>query len=126
MLFLLNDVILHVDPAAAVPPLDAGKFASVSLDKLSALGAELFTGDPALARNNPARAARLAALIVMKSPEINAALFMAPSRGCSTSEVACRYAALTLDILAGLDVRQKSGILTAADADQAVWRRLAA
>lgn len=126
MLFLLNDVVLTIDPAQAVPPLEAGKFAGVSLDKLSALGAELFTGDPALARNNPERARRLAALIVMKSPEINAALFVAPSRGCSPSQVACRYAALTLDILASLNVRQTNGILTAADADHAVWRRLAA
>jgi hypothetical protein len=109
-----------------VPPLAAGKFADVSLDRLGVLGAELFTSDPALARNNPARAARLASLIVMKSPEINAALFVAPSMGCRPEQVACRYAALTLDILAGLNLRQQSGILTATDADNAVWRRLAA
>jgi hypothetical protein len=126
MLFLLNDVVLTLDPGEAVPPLAAGRFADLSLDKLSALGAELFTGDPALARNNPARAARLASLIVMKSPEINAALFVAPTKGCRPEQVACRYAALTLDILAGLNVRQQSGILTATDADNAVWRRLAA
>ena len=126
MLFLLNDVVLTIDPGEGAPPLDAGKFASVSLDKLSALGAELFTGDPALARNNPAKARRLAALIVLKSPEINAALFVAPARGCRAEQVACRYASLTLDILAGLNVRQQAGILSATDADNAVWRRLAA
>ena len=126
MLFLLNDVVLTIDPAEAVPPLAAGQFAGLSLDKLSALGAELFTGDPALARNNTVRAKRLASLIVMKSPEINAALFVAPSLGCRPEQVACRYAALTLDILAGLNVRQQSGILSATDADNAVWRRLAA
>jgi hypothetical protein len=126
MLFLLNDVVLTIDPHQAPPPLGAETFASFSLDKLSALGAELFTGDPALARNNPARAARLASLIIMKSPEINAALFVAPSRGCRPEQVACRYASLTLDILAGLNLRQQSGILTATDADNAVWRRLAA
>jgi hypothetical protein len=126
MLFLLNDVVLTIDPGEATPPLGAEKFARLSLDKLSALGAELFTGDPALARNNPVRAARLASLIVMKSPEINAALFVAPAKGCRPEQVACRYASLTLDILAGLNLRQQSGILTATDADNAVWRRLAA
>jgi hypothetical protein len=126
MLFLLNDVVLTLDPADAVPPLAAGKFSDLSLNKLSALGAELFTSDPALARNKPERARRLASLIVMKSPEINAALFVAPTVGCRPEQVACRFATLTLDILAGLNVRQQSGILSAADADNAVWRRLAA
>ena len=126
MLFLLNDVVLTLDPGDAVPPLAAGKFADLGLDRLSALGAELFTRDPALARTNPARAKRLASLIVMKSPEINAALFVAPSIGCRPEQVACRYASLTLDILAGLNLRQQSGILSATDADNAVWRRLAA
>ena len=38
------------------------------------------------------RAKRLAALIVTKAPTVNAALFLAPVRGCSTGEVAYRYA----------------------------------
>ena len=95
MLFLLNDVVLTIDPREAVPPLDAGKFSNLSLNKLSALGAELFTGDPGLARNKPERARRLASLIVMKSPEINAALFVAPTKGCRPEQVACRFATRT-------------------------------
>ena len=53
MLFLLNDVVLTLDPADAVPPLAAGKFADLGLGRLSELGAELFTNDPAPAEAVP-------------------------------------------------------------------------
>lgn len=126
MLFLLNDVILHVDSHSDTPPLDAGKFAALTLDQVTRLGAELYAMDPLLHQTNPTRAKRLASLILMKAPEVNAAHFFSPGQGASPSQVSTRYAALTLDILAGLNARQQAGTLSTVDADQAVWRRLAA
>ena len=61
-----------------------------------------------------------------KAPDANAALFIAPSRGCLVDQVQVRYAQLGLEIMASLWERQKSGSLTNVEADRQVWRRLAA
>ncbi|MDB5454845.1 MAG: hypothetical protein JWP92_430 [Caulobacter sp.] len=126
MLFLMNDVMLSLDPAELSPPMARGQFAALSIQAVSRLGQELYAAEPLLHLKAPERAMRLAALIIAKQPTINAALFIAPSRGCQPEQVGFRYAELGLGVMGSLLERQNSGALTNAEADRQVWRRLAA
>ena len=125
-LFLLNDVVLNLDPQRLTPPLMADRFAPLTLACVERLGAELFSEDPLMPHNSPERAERLAMLIVAKAPEVNAALFAAPHRCCAVQAVGVRYASLGPSLLAGLVDRQDAGDMTAVVADREVWARLAA
>lgn len=126
MLFLMNDVVLSFDAADLTPPMTRDRFAALSIGYVGELGKELFAEEPLLHRKDLERAQRLAALIVAKAPEINAALFIAPGRGCLVSDVQVRYAQLSVEIMGALLQRQKAGALTNVEADRQVWRRLAA
>ncbi|OYX05912.1 MAG: hypothetical protein B7Z12_02165 [Caulobacter vibrioides] len=126
MLFLMNDVVLSLDPAELTPPVTRDRFAKLSLSYVGELGKELFSEEPLLHRKDPERAVRLAALIMTKAPEINAALFIAPGRGCRVADVQVRYVQLGVEVMATLMERQNSGALTNVEADRQVWRRLAA
>ena len=74
MLFLLNETVFNLDSVALAPPVSATRFEKLSLRFVGQLGAEMFAKDPLLHLTSPERASRLAALIVAKAPEINAAL----------------------------------------------------
>jgi len=126
MLFLLNDVVLSLDAAELAPPLTRDRFAKVSLNYVAKLGQELYAAEPLLHHKDLEKAQRLAALIVAKAPEINAALFIAPSRGCLVDQVQVRYAQLGIEVMGTLLERHKSGGLSNLEADRQVWRRLAA
>jgi hypothetical protein len=126
MLFLMNDVVLSFDAAELTPPMTRDRFAALSINYVAELGKELFAEEPLLHRKDLERAQRLAALIVAKAPEINAALFIAPGRGCRKDDVQVRYAQLSVEIMGALLQRQKAGALTNVEADRQVWRRLAA
>lgn len=126
MLFLLNDVVLSLDAAELAPPITRDRFAKVSLNYVSKLGQELYAAEPLLHHKDLEKAQRLAALIIAKTPEINAALFIAPSRGCLVDQVQVRYAQLGMEIMGALFERQKAGGLSNLEADRQVWRRLAA
>ena len=126
MLFLMNDVMLSLDTEALSPPVARGQFDALTLGAVTRLGQELYAAEPLLHLKAPERAMRLAALIIAKQANVNAALFVAPARGCQPEQVAFRYAALGVEVLGALLERQKSGSLTNAEADRQVWRRLAA
>lgn len=126
MLFLMNDVVLSFDAAELTPPMTRERFAQLSLAYVGDLGKELFAEEPLLQHKDLERAQRLAALIVAKAPDVNAALFVAPGRGCRKDDVQVRYAQLSLEIMAALLQRQNAGALTNLEADRQVWRRLAA
>lgn len=126
MLFLMNEVVLNLDALDLAPPVTAARFAKLTLPFVSELGAELFSEEPLLQRVAPDRAMRLAALIVAKQPEINAALFVAPARGCPPDQVQSRYASIGFEVMGVLYERQRHGALTTLEADRQVWRRLAA
>lgn len=126
MLFLLNDVVLSFDAADLAPPMAADRFAKLSLAYVGELGKELFAQEPLLHHKDVERAQRLAALIVAKAPDVNAALFIAPGRGCRIEDVQVRYAQLNFEVMGALLQRQKAGALTNLEADRQVWRRLAA
>lgn len=126
MLFLLNDVVLNLAPTEVAPPVAVPRFRALSLGFVEKLGRELFAEEPLLHRFHLERARRLAGLILLKQPEINAALFVAPARGCDEKHVAVRYAQIGFEVMGLLYERQQQGALTTLEADRQVWRRLAA
>jgi hypothetical protein len=126
VLFLINDTVFDVDARELVPPLDAQRFSAVSLGYVIQLGKELYAEEPLLHRVAPERARRLAALLSMKQPDINAALFVAPARGCAADQVTARFCNLAIEVMAQLHTQSQRGALDALAADREVWRRLAA
>jgi hypothetical protein len=126
MLFLLNDVVLNLNAIALAPPVAAHRFNRLDIDFIGGLGRELFAGEPLLHRVSLEKAERLAALIVAKQPEINAALFVATAKGCPVEQVSVRYAQISFEIMGALYMRQQEGALSNLEADRQVWRRLAA
>ena len=81
MYFLLNDLILDIDATRMMQPLDADRFSALSADYIAQLGKEMFAEDVQAHRNNPERARRLAYLIHLKMPRINADQFFVTSTG---------------------------------------------
>lgn len=126
MYFLLNDAVLNLQGEDLAPAALARRFGSIGFDYVQTLGQELFAEHPLLQHDQPARAAKLAALINAKQPSINAALFVAPARGCRPDQVGVRFASLDLPTLANLQRAHATGALDAVIADREVWRRLAA
>jgi len=126
MYFLLNDVVLNLQGDDLSPQTLGRRFASVGFDYVQTLGRELFSEEPLVQHTHPDRAAKLAALIISKQPTINAALFLAPARGCKPAQVSVRFAAIDITALATLQRAQVNGQLDAVFADREVWRRLAA
>jgi hypothetical protein len=126
MLFLLNDVVLSLDLCDATPPLEAKRFRALTLGSVLRLGAEMFSQQPLLHREDGERARKLALLIVAKHPDVNAALFVAPRRGCGPEQVVSRLAQVSVDIMGALQARFSQGELTPVTADREVWRRMAA
>ena len=126
MIFLMNDRVLDVDMAMLGPSMAAGRFRALSLAFVLQLGRELFSERPLLHRDDPARAARLAALIVCRSPRSNAALFEPARPGCAPDQVAARLAEVDAAVIAALHARQSACTLTPYVADCEVWRRMVA
>ncbi len=126
MLFLMNDTVLDVDMRSLAPPLAAGRFRALTLSFVLQLGRELYAEQPLLHRADPERAKRLAALIVCKAPQVNAALFEVAKIGCKPDQVTPRLAELGMEVIADLAVKQSRQALTPAMVDWEVWRRMAA
>lgn len=126
MLFLLNDVVFDLDEACPVTPGDARRFERLGFDYVLELGCELFAEDPLLHRNDPHRARRLAWLIHDRGPEVNAALFAAPTANCQPDLVEPRFCALPDGVIRQLHTQADAGRLDLIEADRAVWNRLAA
>jgi len=125
MFFLLNDVVLGLELQLMTPPVIARRFSALSLEGVQRLGREIFAEEPRLQHYKRERAKRLACLLVTKAPEVNAALFVAPSRGCRPERVAVRLASLDMALLAQLHQDQQAGRLTSVIADRLVWARAA-
>jgi len=124
MMFLLNDTVLMLENVR--PPLDPVRFRALSASFMLKLGAEAYAEKPLLHHTDPVMAQRLASLIVAKTPEVNAALFVAPSLNCNPEHVLTKVASLSIDLMADLHRRQKDNALTTVVADSLVWRRMAA
>src|SRR5436190_23112891 len=123
MLFLLNDTVLNLEGELLAAAKSTTLDAPLRFDFVTRMGQELFSEDPLVHKNRPERARRLAGLIVTKAPTINAALFLAPMKGCSNEQVQFRYAQVDFEVLCALASRQSNGGLTTVDADRQVWKR---
>ncbi len=123
MYFLLNDVVLSLELQLLTPPMMARRFSALSLESVERLGREIYAEEPRLQHRMAERARRLATLIVSKAPDVNAALFVAPVRGCGAEQVAARFARLDVEVLVQLYQDQQAGRLTPAIADRIVWSR---
>jgi hypothetical protein len=126
MHFLLNDTIFHLNADELSPQTVSRRFAAVNFDFIQTLAREMFAEQPLLHRVQPLQAAKLCALILAKSPTINAALFVAPSTRCNPAQVGVRYASLDMAVMATLQSFHVADKLTPEIADREVWGRLAA
>ncbi len=126
MLFLMNDTVLDVDMRKLVPPAQRARFQALSLPFVMNLGREMFAEQPLLHKERSDRVLRLAALILSKAPDVNAALFQAPRAGCAPSEVAAELTEVEPTVLGALYERQRQEALTPFAVDREVWRRMAA
>lgn len=126
MLFLLNDAVISTSGVNLAKDGVGSQVASLSIDAVVRLGREMFAANPTLHRVRPEKAQRLAALIRLKAPDVNAACFAAPRAGCTPSEVSAKFASLAVDVIADLYRRQRDGELDAAAVERTVWRRVLA
>lgn len=126
MYFLLNDLVLELEPSTMMHPLDAERFEALSLDYIAQLGKEMFAQDAQAHRKNPERARRLAYLIQLKMPRVNAAQFFAMSNQGRVEDIDASFKALNEMAMGMMYQEQLSGALNASKVDQAVWHRQAA
>lgn len=126
MFFLMNNTVLEIEPSEHVPELQGHRFRGLSFDEVMHLGRELFSQYPNLQITHPQRAQRLAYLIIVKAPGINAIQFTPPRQGCKPEEVGFRYCNLAFEVMANLVSRQKGEGLDSIWVDRLVWGRLAA
>ena len=126
MYFLLNDALFNLTAQDLADDQVGRRFAAIDFDFVQQLGKELFAEHPLVQRTHPERAIKLCALILFKAPQINAALFVSPRKGCKPRDVGVRFASMDIDVVASLVKHQSAEGLTTAIADREVWRRLAA
>lgn len=126
MYFLLNDHIFDIDPSRMLQPLDEDRFSALSPDYIALLGREMFAEDAQVHKRNPERARRLAYLIHLKMPRINAAQFFVMKADGSPNSVDADFKSVNPDNLGALYQQQMMGMLSASRVDQEVWHRMAA
>ncbi|MFT4074453.1 MAG: hypothetical protein QM647_02905 [Asticcacaulis sp.] len=124
MYFLLNDLILDIDAAHMMHPLDAERFSALSVDYISQLGKEMFAEDAQAHRHNPERARRLCYLLHLKMPRVNAAQFFA--MGNRPENVDASFKSLNEMAMGMMFEQQTAGMLDARKVDHEVWHRMAA
>ena len=126
MYFLLNDVVLDVDSSRMMHPLDAERFAALDIDYIEQLGKEMFAEDAFVHRSNPEKARRLAYLIHLKMPRVNAAQFFVSGGAGNPDNVETDFQSVNEMVLSIMRDQQTAGMLDARKVDAAIWHRLAA
>ncbi|ESQ77543.1 hypothetical protein ABAC402_00005 [Asticcacaulis sp. AC402] len=126
MYFLLNDIILEIEPSRMMQPLDAERFTALSIEYIAQLGKEMFAEDAFAHRQNPERARRLAYLIHLKMPRVNAAQFFVTAANGNPGNVDASFKSLNEMAMGMMFDQQKRGQLDAQKVDHAVWHRMAA
>jgi hypothetical protein len=124
--FLLNDLILDIDAARMMQPLDAERFSALSADYIAQLGKEMFAEDVHAHRSNPERARRLCYLLHLKMPRINAAQFFVTAGNGAAESVDASFKSLNEMAMGMMFEQQKIGQLDARKVDNEVWHRMAA
>jgi hypothetical protein len=123
MLFLMNDTILDFSLRAVIPPHEEGRLRATSYAEVLSEGARLFREKPNFYLVDDNAAKRLAALIVAKAPQANAALFDTTPMGKGPM-IKPFVVSLSIELLANLYAEFKADKLTRALVDQRVWSRL--
>jgi hypothetical protein len=123
VLFLLNDCVLELQPRTLATPEVAASLSHLSLTDAIAVAKEAFAAEPDLQRKSPVRAQKAALMLMLKQPEINAALFVAQARHCRAQDVATRFASVAAETLYELKGLQDRGTLTSALVNVLVWSR---
>jgi hypothetical protein len=123
MLFLMNDTILDFSLRAVIPPKEEGKLRSTTYLDILKEGAQMFRDKPNFYLTDSAAAKRLAALIVAKAPQANAALFDITQTGKGPM-IKPYVVSLSIEVLAGLYADFKEDKLTRELVQRRVWSRL--
>ncbi|MFT4090225.1 MAG: hypothetical protein QM645_05795 [Asticcacaulis sp.] len=126
MYFLLNDMVLELEPARMGQPLDRQRFEALTIDYIARLGKEMFAADPQAHRKDPERARRLCYLLHLKMPRINAAQFFNMGTAGKPEEVDTSFKSLNDMAMGMMYQQQQKGQLNAQSVDSAVWQRRAA
>lgn len=124
MLFLMNAVLLEFEVGRLVQPAVAGHLARLSFDQVTHLAMEAFAANPRLPAGNLAESQKLALMIALKQPQVNAALIRTPGRPCAPQEVSLQFASLAAELLMQLKGLQAEGRLDVAAANNMVWSAL--
>jgi hypothetical protein len=123
MLFLMNDTILDFSLRAVIPPRDEARLLLTSYADILAEGARMFREKPNFYLVDHDAAKRLAALIVAKAPQANAALFDITPTGKGPM-IKPYVVSLSIEVLANLYTEFKADRLTRELVDRRVWSRL--
>ena len=121
VLFLLNDRVVDVGSAFAAPPQIAGHVATLPPLDVIGLVREMFAADPGFPSRRPVAAAKASLMLILKEPQLNAALFVAPEAGCHPALVTARFAAVDPHVLHELKALQDQGRLTFGAINTEVW-----
>lgn len=124
MLFLVNDLIIELNPESMINPLDGDRFSNLSLDYIVHLGKEMFAANSMAHHHSPDRMKRLAFLIHLKNPLTNAVSFSLNHSG-GVEGVDVEFKSLNEMVLGMLYSQQVSGELDAQKIDTAVWNKAA-
>jgi hypothetical protein len=123
MLFLMNDTILDFSLRAVIPPQEEGKLRYTSYADILNEGARMFREKPNFYLTDRNAAKRLAALIVAKAPQANAALFDITPTGKGPA-IKPYVVSISIEVLASLYAEFKADKLTRDLVDRRVWSRL--
>jgi hypothetical protein len=123
MLFLMNDTILDFSLRAVIPPHEESRLRSTTYADILSEGARMFREKPNFYLTDVDAAKRLAALIVAKAPQANAALFDITPAGKGAT-VKPYVVSLSIEVLASLYAEFKAGKLTRDLADRRIWSLL--
>ncbi|HEX7761042.1 MAG TPA: hypothetical protein VF459_16160 [Caulobacteraceae bacterium] len=123
MLFLLNDVVLDFEIVRLAQPAVVGHLARLPFEKVSELVREAFARNPRLLGGSITEAHKLALMISLKQPQVNAARALTPGRVCQAGEVTLQFACLGAEVLYQLKGLQDQRRLTSGMVNTMVWSR---
>jgi hypothetical protein len=119
----MNDTILDFSLRAVIPPKEEVRVKATSYAEILNEGARMFREKPNFHLTDPEAAKRLAALIVAKAPQANAALFDIKPAGKGPA-LKPFVVSLSIDVLANLYAEAKADRLTRDLVDRLIWSRL--
>jgi hypothetical protein len=121
VLFLLNDTVLDFDPTFMASYDVTNHVHSLSLQQIIDLISEAFTKTPSLPKAAPTAAHKAAIMLVLKQPQVNAALFLPTVLPDGGVRFGARFAAVDPPVMFELKGMQDQGRLTPGFVNACVW-----